>query len=104
MQEYLCPFLGKGASTTTQKYPLYFLEDPTYDRWMEVFDAWEKQKLIMEDGKKLDWCISKILTRDITMNNVDRTVGLRDSNIVKLAITILAKKVSIKSNKLSSGQ
>ena len=89
---------------TTQKYPLCFLEDATYDRWMEVFDAWEQGKLIMEDGKKLDRCISKISMRDITMNNVDRTVGLRDFEMMKLADAILAKEVNIKSNKPFGGQ
>ena len=88
----------------TQKYPLYFLEDSTYDRWMEVFDAWEQGKLIMKDGKKPDGCIPKIPTRDITMNNVDRTVGLRDLETMKLANAILAKEVSIKSNKIFGGQ
>ena len=88
----------------TQKYPLCFLKDPIYDRWMEVFNAWEQGKLIIEDGKKPDVCISKIPTRDITMNNVDRTIGLRDSKMMKLADAILAKEVSIKSNKPSGGQ
>ena len=58
----------------------------------------------MEDGKKPNGCISKIPTRDITMNDVDRTVGLRDSEIMKLVDAILVKKVSIKSNKISGGQ
>ena len=89
---------------TTQKYRLYFLEDATYERWMEVFDAWEQGKLIMEDGKKPDACIPKIPNRDITANDVDRTVGLRDSEMMMLANAILPKEVSIKSNKLSGGQ
>ena len=58
----------------------------------------------MEDGKKLDGCIPKILNRDITANDVDRTVGLRDSEMMMLADAILAKEVSIKSNKISGGQ
>ena len=58
----------------------------------------------MEDGKKLDGCIPKIPQRDITLNNVDRTIDLCDSGMMKLADVILAKEVSIKSNKLSSGQ
>ena len=58
----------------------------------------------MEDGKNPGGCIPKIPSRDITMNNVNRTVGLRDSEMMKLANTILAKEVSIKSNKISGGQ
>ena len=104
MQEYLCPFLGKSVLTTIQKYLLCFLEDATYERWMEVFDAWEQGKLIMEDGKKPNGCIPKIPNRDITVNDVDRTVGLRDSEMMMLADAILAKEVSIKNNKLSSEQ
>ena len=71
---------------------------------MEVFDAWEQGKLIGEDGKKPDGCIPKIPNREITANNVDRTVGLRDSEMLMLADAILAKEVSIKSNKISGGQ
>ena len=87
-----------------QPCPLCFLDDPTYDRWMEVFDAWKQAKLIMEDGKKPDGIIPKILQRDITRHDVDRTIGLRNCNMIKLADAILAKKVSIKSNKLPSEQ
>ena len=87
-------------SSTIQKYPLCFLEDPTYDKWMEVFDAWDQGKLIMEDGKKLDGVIPKIPQCDITQNDIDRTIGLRDCEMMKLADAILAKEVSIKCNKL----
>ena len=104
MKEYLSPFFGKSASTTTQKYPLCFLEDPTYERWMEVFDAWEQGKLIMEDGKKPDGVIPKIPQHDITQNNIDRTIDLRDSKMLKLADAILTKEVSIKGNKLPGAQ
>ena len=58
----------------------------------------------MEDGKKLDRCIPKFLMRDITMNDMNRTVGLCDSDMMKLADAILAKEVSIKNNKLSGRQ
>ena len=68
-----------------------------------MFDAWEQGKLIIEDGKELDRCISKILQRDITLNNVDRTISLGDSNMMKLVEAILAKEVSIKSNKIGGG-
>ena len=54
----------------------------------------------MEDSKKPDGVIPKIPQRDIKQNNVDRTIGLRDSEMMKLADAILAKEVSIKSNKL----
>ena len=69
-----------------------------------MFDAWEQGKLIMEDGKKPDGIIPKIPQRDITQNDVDRTIGLRDSKMMKLADAILAKEVSIKGNKLSGAQ
>ena len=58
----------------------------------------------MEDGKKPDGCNPKIPNRDITLNDVDRTVGLRDSEMMMLVDAILAKEVNIKSNKLSGGQ
>ena len=69
-----------------------------------MFDAWEQGKLIMEDSKKPDGVIPKIPQCDITLNNVNRTIGLRDYEMMKLADAILAKKVSIKGNKLSSAQ
>ena len=56
----------------------------------------------MEDGKKPDRVIPKIPQRDITQNDVDWTIGLRDSEMLKLADAILAKEVSIKGNKLPS--
>ena len=42
--------------------------------------------------------------RDITQNDVDRTIGLRDSEMLKLADAILTKEVSIKGNKLPGAQ
>ena len=74
------------------------------ERLMEVFDAWEQGKLIGEDGKKPDGCISKIPNREITANDVDRTVGLCDSEMLMLVDAILAKEVSIKSNKIFGEQ
>ena len=58
----------------------------------------------MEDNKKPDGVIPKIPQRDITQNDVDRTIGLRDSEMMKLADAILAKEVSIKGNKLPGAQ
>ena len=58
----------------------------------------------MEDGKKPDEVIPKIPQRDITQNDVDRTIGLRDSEMMKLADAILTKEVSIKGNKLPGAQ
>ena len=69
-----------------------------------MFDAWEHRKLIMENGKKPDGVIPKIPQRDITQNDVDRTISLRDSEMLKLADAILAKEVSIKGNKLPAAQ
>ena len=71
-----------------------------YNRWMEVFVAWEQGRLIGEDGRKPDGNIPKIPQRDITRHEVDRTIGLRDCDMMKLADAILANEVSIKSNKL----
>ena len=65
-----------------------------------MFDAWEQGKLIMEDGRIPDGVIPKTPQRDITRHNVDRTIGPRDCDMMKLADAILAKEVSIKSNKL----
>ena len=58
----------------------------------------------MEDGKKPDGVISKIPQRDITQNDVDRTISLHYSEMLKLADAILAKEVSIKGNKLPGAQ
>ena len=69
-----------------------------------MFDAWKQGKLIMEDGKKPNRIIPKIPQRDITQNDIDRTIGLRDSEMIKLADAILAKEVSIKGNKLPGAQ
>ena len=65
-----------------------------------MFDAWEQGKLIMEGSRKPNGIISKIPQQDIIRHDVDRTIGLRDCDIMKLADAILAKEVSIKSNKL----
>ena len=69
-----------------------------------MFDAWEQGKLIMEDGKKPDGIIPKIPEQDFTQHNIDRTIGLRNCDMMKLADAILAKEVSIKSNKLPGQQ
>ena len=58
----------------------------------------------MEDGRKLDENIPKIPQQDIMRHDVDRTIGLRDYDMMKLADAILAKGVSIKSNKLPGEQ
>ena len=58
----------------------------------------------MEDGKKPDGVIPKIPQCDITQNDVDRTIGLHDSEMMKLADAILTKEVSIKGNKLPGAQ
>ena len=58
----------------------------------------------MEDGKKPNKVIPKIPQRDITQNDVDRTISLRDSEMMKLADAILAKEVSIKGNKLPGAE
>ena len=56
----------------------------------------------MEDGKKPNGVIPKIPQRDITQNDVDWTIGLRNCKMMKLVDAILAKDVSIKGNKLPS--
>ena len=58
----------------------------------------------MEDGKKPNEVIPKIPQSDITQNDVDRTIGLRDCEMMKLADAILANEVSIKCNKLPGAQ
>ena len=66
--------------------------------------VWEQGRLIGEDGKKPDRNIPKIPQRDIMLHDVDRTIGLRDCDMMKLVDAILANEVSIKSNKLPSEQ
>ena len=58
----------------------------------------------MKDDKKPDGVIPKIPQRNIMQNDVDRTIGLRDSEMMKLVDAILAKEVSIKGNKLPGAQ
>ena len=104
IKEYLSPFFGKSASSTTQKYPLYFLDNPMYNTWMEVFVAWKQGRLIGEDGRKLDENSPKIPQRDIMCHDVDRTIGLHDCDMMKLADAILANEVRVKSNKILGEQ
>ena len=59
---------------------------------------------LVEEGKKPNGVIPKIPQQDITWNDVDLTIGLRDCGMMKLADAILAKEVSIKSNKLLGEQ
>ena len=66
--------------------------------------AWEQGRLIGEDGRKPDGNIPKIPQRDITQHDVDRTIGLRNCDMMKLADAILANEVSMKSNKLPGDQ
>ena len=66
--------------------------------------AWKQGRLIGEDGRKPDGNILKIPQRDITRHDVDRTIGLRNCDMMKLADAILANEVSIKSNKLPGDQ
>jgi hypothetical protein len=80
---YILPLFGKSSSTGTQKLPLCFLEDATYVKWLEVFDAWKLGKLTGEDGKR-PANIPKPPCLDITMNDVDRTIGWRDSELFLL--------------------
>ena len=98
---FILPLLGKNTSTGTQKLPLCFLKDATHAKWMEVFEAWELGKLVGEDGKR-PANIPKPPRSEITMNDVDRTIGLRDSELLLLAEAILRNEVSVKSNKLAT--
>ena len=65
-----------------------------------MFLAWEQGRLIGKDGRKLDGNIPKIPQRDITRHDVDRIIGLRNCDMMKLADAILANEVSVKSNKI----
>lgn len=98
---FILPLLGKSTSTGTQKLPLCFLKDATHAKWLEVFQAWELGKLVGEDGKR-PANIPKPPRSEITMNDVDRTIGLRDSELFLLAEAILRNEVSVKSNKLAT--
>lgn len=99
--EFLLPYFGKSVSSTTEKLPLCFLEDSTYDTWLAVFDAWEQGKIIGEDGLKPRGTIPKIPRQNITANDVCPTIGLRDSDSLRLAQEILACNVAIKTNKMN---
>ena len=66
--------------------------------------AWEQGRLIGEDGRKPDGNIPKIPQQDITRHEVDRTIDLRDCDMMKLVDAILANEVSVKSNKLTGEQ
>ena len=59
-----------------------------------------------DHGGRQEACrvIPKIPQCDITQNDVDRTIGLRNFEMTKLADAILAKEVSIKGNKLPGAQ
>jgi hypothetical protein len=96
---FILPLLGKSFSTGTQKLPLCFFEDNTYIKWLEVFDAWELKRFIGEDGKKLE-NIPKVLNLDITMNNVDWTIGLQESKLFMLVDTIIKNDALVKSKKI----
>ena len=98
---YILPLLGKSSTIGTHKLPLCFLKDATYEKWFEVFNAWELGKLVGEDGKR-PTNIPKSHRLDITMNNVNETIGLRDSELLFLAEAILKNEVSVKSNKITS--
>ena len=58
----------------------------------------------MKDRRKPDGVIPKIPQRDIMWHDIDRTIGLHNCNMMKLADAILTKEVSIKSNKLPNEQ
>jgi hypothetical protein len=100
---YILPLFGECTLTETQKLLLCFLEDETYSKWMEVFDAWELEKLIGEDGKKLE-NIPKVtlisFCLDITINDVNWTIGLRDLELFLLVEVIWENEVTINSNKI----
>jgi hypothetical protein len=81
---FILPLLGKSFSTGTQKLPLCF---------------WELKRFIGEDGKKLE-NIPKVLNLDITMNNVDWTIGLQESKLFMLVDTIIKNDALVKSKKI----
>jgi hypothetical protein len=79
------------------KLPLVFVEKKTWESWISVFDAWERGKLIGEDGKD-PTIIPRLPRAHITKIDVAPTLGLRDSDLVLLAKEILENKVCIKTN------
>jgi hypothetical protein len=62
--------LGKKSLTSIHKLFFYYQEEKMYNKWVEVFAAWELGKLIGEDGRKPKK-IPKVPYLDITMNDVD---------------------------------
>jgi hypothetical protein len=66
------------------KLSLVFVEKKTWESWISVFDAWERGKLIGEDGK--DPAIIPWLPRaHIMKTDVAPALGLQDSDLVLLA-------------------
>ena len=62
---------------------------------MEVFNAWELEKLIGEDGKR-PANIPKPPRLDNTMNDVDRTIGLQDSELLLLTAGLSTGRTEIR--------
>jgi hypothetical protein len=90
----LAHFVGESSMS---KLPLVFVEKKTWESWISIFDAWERGKLIGEDGKD-PTIIPRLPRSHITKTDVAPTHGLRDSDLVLLAQEILEKKVCIKNN------
>jgi hypothetical protein len=79
------------------KLPLVFVKKKTWESWISVFDAWERGKLIGEDGKD-PTIIPQLHRAHITKTDVAPTLDLRDSDLDLLAKEILENKVCIKTN------
>jgi hypothetical protein len=80
-----------------RKLPLVFVEKKTWESWISVFDEWEQDEFIGEDGKD-PTIIPRLPWAHITKTDVAPTLGLQDSDLILLAQEILDKKVCIKTN------
>lgn len=70
---------------------------------MEVFDRWEEGHLVDQEGNR-PGPIPKPPQTDITKADLERTIGLRNSEMMMLADEVLANRVKIKhSAKLTDG-
>ena len=94
-KEYLSPILGKSPTSQTFKLPLVFVSDETYNEWQLVFNAWEEGRIIGEDGLKPGFPL-KPARRDITLNDMQYVIGLRDHECKRLAKEVLDLKVYVK--------
>jgi hypothetical protein len=68
----LAHFVGESSMS---KLLLVFIDKKTWESWISVFDAWERDELIGEDGKD-PTLIPRLPRAHITKTDVAPTLGL----------------------------